>query len=115
MRKRAYSTEISFQACVSQVKHLYRKSNKNGVFILNQNEHQEIWSNAPATAWAWERYPNQKCVWHCRENHRSFTRKAPNIDPQRTFSMRDYDNQVESDQSKQALKKQLKDLNIVLA
>lgn len=82
---------------------------------MNQSQHQEIWSNAPAMAWAWERFPNQRCVWHCRENNRSFTRKAPNIDPQRTSSWRDYDKQVESDQSKQAVNKQLKELNIVLA
>lgn len=86
-----------------------------GVFIMNQIQHKEIWSKAPVTAFAWERYPNQQCVWHCRDGSRSFTRKAPNIDPQRTISWRDYNKQVEADLTKQAVNKRLKELNIVLA
>lgn len=85
-----------------------------GVFIMNQSQHQEIWAKAPASAWAWERFPNQRCVWHCRENGGSFVRKAPNVDPQRTTSWRDFDMQLEADRNKQALDNSLSELNIIL-
>ncbi|OTG87921.1 hypothetical protein [Acinetobacter sp. ANC 3813] len=38
------------------------------------------WSKAPESAFHWERFPNGKCVWHCRtELSGTFTRKAPDF------------------------------------
>ena len=82
---------------------------------MNTTQHQDIWSKAPANAWAWERYPNQKCVWHCRHNGESSVKKAPNLDTERKTLYRDLSKQLEAYKINSDLNDRLLELNIVLA
>lgn len=76
---------------------------------------QKIWAKAPSEAFHWERFPNGKCVWHCRKDGKSFDKKAPNFEIERNTLWRDAEKQKEADQMNANINKQLADLNIVLA
>ena len=76
---------------------------------------QKIWAKAPKDAWVWERFPNGKCIWHCRKDGKSFDKKAPNFGIERNTLWRDAEKQKEADQMNTSTNKQLADLNIVLA
>ena len=76
---------------------------------------QKIWTKAPSEAFHWERFPNGKCVWHCRKDGKSFDKKAPNYETERNTLWRDADKQKEADQMNASINTQLSKLNIVLA
>lgn len=75
---------------------------------------QEIWSKAPSEAYHWERFPNGRCIWHCRANGKSFDKKAPNFEIQKNSLWRDADKQKEADLAKESINRQLKERNIIL-
>jgi len=75
----------------------------------------DIWSQAPADAYHWERFPNGKCVWHCSTNGQTSTKKAPNFDIVNKSLWRDAEKQKEADQIKANIDTRLAKLNIVLA
>ena len=76
---------------------------------------QKIWTKAPSEAFHWERFPNGKCIWHCRKDGKSFDKKAPNFKIEQNSLWRDADKQKEADQMNANTNKQLAGLNIVLA
>ena len=76
---------------------------------------QKIWTKAPSEAFHWERFPNGKCIWHCRKDGESFDKKAPNFKIEQNSLWRNADKQKEADQMNANTNKQLADLNIVLA
>lgn len=76
--------------------------------------HSEVWSLAPPDAYHWERFPNGRCIWHCRADDRSYTKKAPSFNTTRNTSWRDIEKQRDADESKLALSRQLNKLNITL-
>ena len=60
-----------------------------------------IWDQAPNDAWAWERYPNGKCVWHCKhQNGTNFTKSAPNFESKKNTLWKCDKKQKEADACK---------------
>lgn len=75
----------------------------------------EIWGKAPLDAFHWERFPNGKCIWHCRSDGQAITsKKAPNFEIKQNSLWRDADKQKEADNVNASINTQLKTLNIVL-
>lgn len=65
--------------------------------ISNKN----VWQNAPVQAWAWEKYPNGKCVWHCKDAHgNNYTESAPKFQIEKTTLWRDPEKQKWADSVK---------------
>lgn len=75
----------------------------------------KIWIKAPTEAFHWERFPNGRCVWHCRIDAKNFTKKAPNFEIEINSLWRDINKQREADQTNASINSQLSKLNIVLA
>jgi len=75
----------------------------------------EIWNIAPQEAFHWERFPNGKCVWHCRINRKTISKKAPNFDTKANSLWRDENMQKVADETNAYINTQLSKLNIVLA
>lgn len=82
---------------------------------MNNQQLQEFWNNAPIEAWVWERFPNGKCVWHCRKGEESYDKKAPNFETEKNTLWRDIEKQKQADQIKDNLNNSLSGLNIALA
>lgn len=83
---------------------------------MENSSNIDIWSKAPVDAYHWERFPNGKCVWHCRgDNGQTFSKKAPNFNIERRSLWRDTEKQKEADQMDANIKNELAKLNIVLA
>lgn len=74
-----------------------------------------IWSQAPLEAFHWERLPSGKCIWHCRTDEKSFSKKAPDFEIEQNSLWRDADKQKDADQMRACINTQLSKLNIVLA
>ncbi|MEX5443521.1 hypothetical protein WCE14_09140 [Acinetobacter schindleri] len=75
----------------------------------------DIWAQAPAEAFHWERLPKNKCVWHCRgTDGRMYSKKAPNLELQQRSIWRDLEQQRQADQANAGIEEQLKVFNIVL-
>lgn len=83
--------------------------------LIEMSKRYEIWSKAPSEAFHWERFPNDKCIWHCRKDGESFDKKAPHFKIERNTLWRDAEKQKEADQMNANINKQLADSNIVLA
>lgn len=101
-------------------------SSPNSAFgYFTASEHKEvtlielqsmaIWQEAPVDAWAWERFPNGKCVWHCRKDGKSFDKKAPNFKTEKSTLWRDLEKQKEADAINLNLSKSLSELNISIS
>lgn len=83
---------------------------------MENSSNLDIWSKAPENAYHWERFPNGKCVWHCRdENGQTTSKKAPNFDIDRKSLWRDAEKQKEADQMNENIRNQLAKVNVVLA
>lgn len=76
---------------------------------------QKIWTKAPSEAFHWERFPNGKCIWHCRCEGATVNKKAPNFKIEQNALWRDTDKQKEANQMNASINTQLSKLNIVLA
>lgn len=104
-------------------------SPKSALGYFNASEHKEItldellatathygvWKDAPIEAFHWERFPNGKCVWHCRSDGATASKKAPNFKIEQNALWRDTSKQKEADQMNASINTQLSKLNIVLA
>lgn len=83
--------------------------------MVNAEDLKEIWEKAPDAAYHWERFPNGKCVWHCRgADGKSFNKKAPDFPIKKNAVWRDADRQVEADRFNASLAEEIKKRNIVL-
>ncbi len=89
-------------------------NHRNTEITLDELLNLAIWSKAPAEAYAWERFPNERCVWHCRKDNQSFDKKAPDLKIKSNTLWRDPEKQKEAIEIKSNLNKQLKELNITL-
>lgn len=75
-----------------------------------------IWKHAPSTAFHWERFPtNGHCVWHCRENGKTVTKKAPDFNTPRQALWRDPVKQQEADKINGAIQNAVMQRGIKLA
>lgn len=84
---------------------------------ISKEEHKSVWLNAPLEAYHWERFPNGKCVWHCRSNGRVgiYIKKAPNFEVRARSIWRSEYQQMIADSIDYSLKAELDKRNIVLA
>lgn len=98
----------------------YFQVHKNKEITLSELEflalHKRVWDKAPERAFVWERFPNGKCVWHCRDSsNQSYDKKAPNFpESVRNSLWRDLEKQAESDRVKAGIDDELKKRNIIL-
>lgn len=83
--------------------------------LIEMSTRYSIWNKAPDEAWVWERFPNGKCVWHCRKDGKSFDKKAPNFKTERNTLWRDLEKQKEADAINLNLSKSLGELNISIS
>ena len=83
--------------------------------LIEMSTRYSIWNKAPDEAWVWERFPNGKCVWHCRKDGKSFDKKAPNFKTERNTLWRDLEKQKEADAINLNLSKSLGELNILIS